>query len=130
MTHERFQLRITPSAAGRYLCRGAVKDWLKALPIIEEEIKPRRLGPEAVASGDEINPRRSVEAAMSWLAGLHRVISIRQRLVAPLIFRPRRRNLCDEKCNRAVDATPRPNVGPVRRLELKWYRLLLGFIVA
>ena len=34
----------------------------KALPINEDEIKPRRLAPEAVASGDEISPRRAVEA--------------------------------------------------------------------
>jgi len=34
----------------------------KALPISEDEIKPRRLAPEAVARGDEISPRRAVEA--------------------------------------------------------------------
>ena len=34
----------------------------KALPISEDEIKPRRLAPEAVASGDVISPRRAVEA--------------------------------------------------------------------
>jgi hypothetical protein len=34
----------------------------KALPISEDEIKPRRSAPEAVASGSEINPRRAVEA--------------------------------------------------------------------
>ena len=34
----------------------------KALPITEDGIKPRRLFPEAVTSGDEINPRRAVEA--------------------------------------------------------------------
>jgi hypothetical protein len=34
----------------------------KALPISEDQIKPRRLAPEAVASGDEISPRRAVEA--------------------------------------------------------------------
>jgi hypothetical protein len=34
----------------------------KALPISEDEIKPRRSAPEAGASGDEISPRRAVEA--------------------------------------------------------------------
>jgi hypothetical protein len=35
----------------------------KALPISEDEIKPRRLAPEAVPiSEDETSPRRAVEA--------------------------------------------------------------------
>jgi hypothetical protein len=34
----------------------------KALPISEDEVTPRRLAPEAVASGDEISPRRAVES--------------------------------------------------------------------
>jgi hypothetical protein len=34
----------------------------KALPISEDEIKPRRLAPEAVPSGGETSPRRAVEA--------------------------------------------------------------------
>jgi hypothetical protein len=32
----------------------------KTLPITEHEIKPRRLAPEPLASGEEISPRRAV----------------------------------------------------------------------
>ena len=63
ITRERFQLRnhsvgrrTTPaSRTNRKLAP-------KTLPISEHEIKPRRLAPEAVASGEEISPRRAVEA--------------------------------------------------------------------
>jgi hypothetical protein len=63
ITRERFQLqnhsigRRTGSAS-----RSNPRLAPKALPINEDEIKPRRLAPEAVASGDEITPRRAVEA--------------------------------------------------------------------
>ena len=63
ITRERFQLRNhsigrRTGSASRSNPRLAPK----ALPINEDEIKPRRLVPEAVASGDEITPRRAVEA--------------------------------------------------------------------
>jgi hypothetical protein len=63
ITRERFQLRNhsigwRPGSVSRTNQRLAPK----ALPISEDEIKPRRLAPEAVASGDEISPRRAVEA--------------------------------------------------------------------
>ena len=63
ITRERFQLRNhsigrRTGSASRSNPRLAPK----ALPINEDEIKPRRLAPEAVASGDEITPRRAVEA--------------------------------------------------------------------
>jgi hypothetical protein len=63
ITRERFQLRKHPvrrrtTPASRSNPRLAPK----ALPISEHEIKPRRLAPEAVASGEEISPRRAVEA--------------------------------------------------------------------
>jgi hypothetical protein len=63
ITRERFQLRNhfigrRPGSVSRRNPRLAPK----ALPINEDEIKPRRLAPEAVASGDEITPRRAVEA--------------------------------------------------------------------
>jgi hypothetical protein len=63
ITRERFQLRNQPvgrraGSASRSNPRLAPK----ALPISEHEIKPRRLAPEAVASGEEISPRRAVEA--------------------------------------------------------------------
>jgi hypothetical protein len=63
VTRERFQLRN--HAIGRRtgsVSRVDRKLAPKALPISEDEIKPRRLAPEAVASGDEISPRRAVEA--------------------------------------------------------------------
>ena len=63
ITRERFQLRNHPvrrrtTPASRINRKLAPK----ALPISEHEIKPRRLAPEAVASGEEISPRRAVEA--------------------------------------------------------------------
>jgi hypothetical protein len=64
ITRERFQLR-NHSIGPR---RGSVS-WAKqrlapkALPISEDEIKPRRLAPKALPlSGDEIRPRRAAEA--------------------------------------------------------------------
>jgi hypothetical protein len=62
ITRERFQLRN--HSIGR---RTASDPRLapKALPIGEDEINPRRSAPEAVASvasGDDIGPRRAVEA--------------------------------------------------------------------
>jgi hypothetical protein len=63
ITRERFQLRkhlIRPRrGSGSRTPPGLAP---KALPISEDEIKPRRLAPEAVASADEISPRRAVEA--------------------------------------------------------------------
>jgi hypothetical protein len=63
ITRERFQLRNhsigrQPGSVSRNNPRLAPK----ALPITENEIKPRRLAPEAAASRDEITPRRAVEA--------------------------------------------------------------------
>ncbi len=63
ITRERFQLRN--HSIGRRtgaVARSNPRLAPKALPISEEEIKPRRLAPEAVASGDEISPRRAVRA--------------------------------------------------------------------
>ena len=63
ITRERFQLRN--HSIGRRtgsVSRSNPRLAPKALPISEDEIKPRRLAPEAVASGDEISPRRAVEA--------------------------------------------------------------------
>ena len=63
ITRERFQLRnhsigrrtgSVPSSNSRLAP--------KALPIGEDEIKPRRLAPKAVPSEDEVKPRRAVEA--------------------------------------------------------------------
>ena len=63
ITRERFQLRNHP-VRRRTTPASRVNRKLapKALPISEHEIKPRRLAPEAVASGKEISPRRAVEA--------------------------------------------------------------------
>ena len=63
ITRERFQLRNhsigrRPGAVSRSNARLAPK----ALPISEDEIKPRRLAPEAVVREDEISPRRAAEA--------------------------------------------------------------------
>jgi hypothetical protein len=63
ITRDRFQLRNhsigrRPGSVSRINARLAPK----ALPISEDEIKPRRLAPEAVVSEDEISPRRTVEA--------------------------------------------------------------------
>ena len=66
ITRERFQLRN--HAIGRRtgsVSRVDRKLAPKALPISEDEIKPRRLSAEAVASGDEISPRRAVKAPSS-----------------------------------------------------------------
>jgi hypothetical protein len=63
ITRERFQLQN--HSIGRRtgsVSRSNPRLAPKALPISEDEIKPRRLAPEAVASGDEISPRRAVEA--------------------------------------------------------------------
>ena len=63
ITRERFQLRnhsIGPRTGSA--SRSSPRLAPKALPISEDEIKPRRLAPDAVASGDEISPRRAVEA--------------------------------------------------------------------
>ena len=63
ITRERFQMRN--HAIGRRtgaLSRNNPRLAPKALPISEDEIKPRRLAPDAVASRDEISPRRAVEA--------------------------------------------------------------------
>jgi hypothetical protein len=63
ITRERFQLRN--HSIGRRtgsVSRSNPRLAPKALPITEDGIKPRRLAPEAVTSGDEINPRRAVEA--------------------------------------------------------------------
>jgi hypothetical protein len=64
ITRERFQLRNHPvgrrtGSVSRSNSRLAPKE----LPTSEDEIRPRRLAPEAVASGDEISPRRAVEAS-------------------------------------------------------------------
>ena len=63
ITRERFQLRN--HSIGRRtgsVSRSNPRLAPKALTIGEDEIKPRRLAPEAVASADEISPRRAVEA--------------------------------------------------------------------
>jgi hypothetical protein len=63
ITRERFQLRKHPvRRRTRSASRSNPRLAPKALPISEHEIKPRRLAPEAVASGEEISPRRAVEA--------------------------------------------------------------------
>ena len=63
ITRERFQLRN--HSIGRLpgsVTRSNPRLAPKVLPITEDEIKPRRLAPEAAASRDEITPRRAVEA--------------------------------------------------------------------
>src|SRR5215203_2620865 len=63
ITRERFQLRN--HSIGRQpvsVTRNNPRLAPKVLPITEDEIKPRRLAPDAVASGDEMTPRRAVEA--------------------------------------------------------------------
>ena len=65
ITRERFQLRN--HSIGRRtgsLSLNNPRFAPKALPISEDEIKPRRLAPEVarVASGEDISPRRAVEA--------------------------------------------------------------------
>jgi hypothetical protein len=67
ITRERFQLRN--DSAGRRtgsVSRSNPRLTPKALPINENEIKPRRLAPEAMASGDETSPRRAVEAPQAF----------------------------------------------------------------
>jgi hypothetical protein len=63
ITRERFQLRNQPvgrrAGSASRINRSLAP---KAIPIREDEIKPRRLAPEAVASAKEISPRRAVEA--------------------------------------------------------------------
>jgi hypothetical protein len=62
ITRERFQLRnhsIGPQRGS--VSRATQRLAPKALPISQDEIKPRRLAPEAVPSGDEIRPRRAAE---------------------------------------------------------------------
>ena len=63
IARERFQLR-NHSIGLRTgpVFRGNPRLAPKALPVSEHEIKPRRLAPDAVASGEEISPRRAVEA--------------------------------------------------------------------
>jgi hypothetical protein len=63
ITRERFQLR-NHSIGHRTGSVSRAKPTLatKALPVNEDEIKPRRLAPEAEPSGDEIRPRRAVGA--------------------------------------------------------------------
>jgi hypothetical protein len=63
ITRERFQLRnhsIGPRRGS--VSRATQRLAPKALPVSEDEIKPRRLAPKAVPSGDEIRPRRAAEA--------------------------------------------------------------------
>jgi hypothetical protein len=63
ITRERFQLQnhFIGRRTGSILRSGPTLA-PRALPISEDEIKPRRLAPETVASGDETSPRRAVEA--------------------------------------------------------------------
>jgi len=63
ITRERFQLRnhsigLRTGSVPRTDPRLAPK----ALPISQDEIKPRRLAPKALSSEDETKPRRAVEA--------------------------------------------------------------------
>jgi hypothetical protein len=63
ITRERFQLRN--HSIGRRtgsVSRSNPRLAPKALTIGEDEIKPRRQSPEALASGENISPRRAVEA--------------------------------------------------------------------
>jgi hypothetical protein len=63
ITRERFQLRNHSVGPRRgSVPRSTPRLAPKALPISEDEIKPRRLAPKAVPSEDEIRPRRAVEA--------------------------------------------------------------------
>jgi hypothetical protein len=63
ITRERFQLRNHSVGLRRgSVPRSNPRLAPKALPISEEEIKPRRLAPKALPSEDEIKPRRAVEA--------------------------------------------------------------------
>jgi hypothetical protein len=63
ITRERFQLRNRPIGPRRASISSArPRLATKALPISEDEMKPRRLAHTAARSGDEIPPRRAVEA--------------------------------------------------------------------
>jgi hypothetical protein len=63
ITRERFQLRNHSIGQRRgSVSRAQQRLAPKALPVSENEIKPRRLAPEAVPRGDEIRPRRAAEA--------------------------------------------------------------------
>jgi hypothetical protein len=62
VTRERFQMRKHSIAPRRGVSRTNTRLAPKALPISGDESKPRRLAPEAVASGDDVSPRRAVEA--------------------------------------------------------------------
>jgi hypothetical protein len=63
LTRERFQLR-NHSVGHRTESASPTNRNLapRALPASDEEIKPRRLAPDAVAGGEEISPRRAVAA--------------------------------------------------------------------
>jgi hypothetical protein len=63
ITRERFQLRNhSIGRRARAVSRSNPRVAPKVLPISEDEIRPRRLAPETVASGDVVSPRRAVEA--------------------------------------------------------------------
>jgi hypothetical protein len=63
ITRERFQLRNHSVGPRRgSVPRSNPRLAPKALPISQDEIKPRRLAAKAVPSEDEIRPRRAVEA--------------------------------------------------------------------
>jgi hypothetical protein len=63
ITRERFQLRNHSIGRRKGSVSRTDPKWApKALNISEDEIKPRRLAPDTVASRDEITPRRAVEA--------------------------------------------------------------------
>jgi hypothetical protein len=63
ITRELFQLRNHSIGRRRgSVSRNNPRLAPKALPISEDEIKPRRLAPEAATSPDDISPRRAVEA--------------------------------------------------------------------
>jgi hypothetical protein len=63
ITRERFQLRNhSIDRRTESVSRSNPRLAAKALPISEDEIKPRRLAPDSVANEDEISPRRAVVA--------------------------------------------------------------------
>ena len=63
ITRERFQLRNHPvRRRTRPASRSQPKVGSQSVAHQRDEIRPRRLAPEAVASGEEISPRRAVEA--------------------------------------------------------------------
>jgi transcriptional regulator with XRE-family HTH domain len=65
ITRERFQLRNHSVGPRRgSVPRSTPRLAPKALPISEDEIKPRRLAPKAVPSEDEIKPRRLAPKAV------------------------------------------------------------------